>query len=89
VNLQEAAQLSRLTADRLDSTPAKARLIRDELLRAHLLTRGSQNSLRARVKEILGEVVTVSSREMAGVVHKVDEMLETYPSTSGISFTKR
>jgi hypothetical protein len=55
-------------------------LIRDELLRAHLLARGSQNSLRARVKEILGEVVTVSSREMAGVLHKVDEMLETDPS---------
>ena len=80
VNLQEAANLSRLTADRMESTPAKARLIRDELLRAHLLARGSQNSLRARVKEILGEVVTVSSRDMAGVLHKVDEMLETDPS---------
>jgi hypothetical protein len=80
VNLQEAAQLSRLTADRLESTPAKAKLIRDELLRAHLLTRGSQNSLRARVKEILGEVVTVTSQEMAGVVQKVDELLEVNPS---------
>jgi hypothetical protein len=80
VNLQEAAQLSRLTAEHLESTHAKAKLIREELLRAHLLTRGSQNSLRARVKEILGEIVTVSSQEMAGVVQKVDEMLETDPS---------
>lgn len=80
VNLQEAAQLSRLTAERLDSTPAKARSIREELLRAHLLGRGSQNSLRSRVKEMLGEVVTVSSREMAGVVQKVDELLEVDPS---------
>ena len=80
LNLQEAAHLSRLTAERLDSSPAKARSVRDELLRAHLLARGSQNSLRSRVKEILGEVVTVSSREMAGVVQKVDELLEMDPS---------
>jgi hypothetical protein len=80
VNLQEAAQLSRLTAERLDGTPAKARSIRGELLRAHLVARGSQNSLRVRVKEMLGEVVTISSREMAGVVQKVDELLEVDPS---------
>jgi hypothetical protein len=80
VNLQEAAQLARLTAERLECTPAKARSLRAELLRAHLLARGSQNSLRDRVKEILGEVVTVSSREMAGVVQKVDELLEIDPS---------
>jgi hypothetical protein len=80
LNLQEAAQLSRLTAERMESTPVKAKSIRAELLRSHLLTRGSQNSLRARVKEILGEVVTISSREMAGVVQKVDELLEIDPS---------
>jgi hypothetical protein len=76
VNLQEAAQLSRLTAERMEITPSKAKSIRAELIRAHLLARGSQNSLRARVKEILGEIVTVSSREMAGVLQKVDELLE-------------
>jgi hypothetical protein len=80
VNLQEAAHLARLTAERLESTPSKAKSIRSELLRAHLLSRGSQNSLRARVKEILGEVVTVSSHEMAGIVQKVDELLEMDPS---------
>ena len=80
VNLQEAAHLARLTAERLESTHSKAKSIRSELLRAHLLSRGSQNSLRARVKEMLGEIVTVSSREMAGVVQKVDELLEMDPS---------
>jgi hypothetical protein len=80
VNLQEAAQLARLTAERLDSNPANAKSIRAELLRAHLTAHGSQNSLRSRVREILGEVVTVSSREMAGVVQKVDELLEIDPS---------
>lgn len=80
VNLQEAAQLARLTAERLESAPAKARSVRAELLKAHLLARGSQNSLRARVREILGEITTVSSREMAGVVQKVDELLEIDPS---------
>jgi hypothetical protein len=36
--------------------------------------------LRTRVREILGEVVTVSSGEMADVVQKVDELLEIDPS---------
>lgn len=80
VNLQEAAQLARLTAERLECSPAKAKSVRGELLGAHLIARGSQNSLRARVREILGEIVTVSSREMAGVVQKVDELLEVDPS---------
>ena len=75
INLQEAAHLSLMTAGRLDLTPARARSIREEVLRAHLLTRGSQNSLRACFREVLGEVVTLSSREMADVVQKVDELL--------------
>lgn len=86
VNLQEAAQLARLSPERLESSPAKAKSIRAELLRAHLLARGSQNSLRARVREILGEVVTVSSREMADVVQKVDELLEIDPSDKRLLF---
>jgi hypothetical protein len=80
INLHEAAQLSRLTPVRLDCTPAAAKSSRQELLRAHLLTRSSQNGLRARVKEVLGEVVTVSSEQMASVVREVDELLEIDPS---------
>ena len=80
INLHEATQLSRLTPERLDCTPAAAKSSREEVLRAHLLAHGSQNSLRARVKEMLGEVVTVSSEQMASVVQRVDELLEINPS---------
>lgn len=80
INLHEAAQLSRLTPERLDCAPAAAKSSRQELLRAHLVARGSQNGLRERVKEVLGEVVTVSSEQMASVVREVDELLEIDPS---------
>jgi hypothetical protein len=80
INLHEASQLARLTPERLDCTPARAKSARAEVLRAHLLSHGSQNSLRARVKEILGEVVSVSTEQMVGVVQKVDELLEIDPS---------
>lgn len=80
INLHEAAQLARLTPERLEISPAKAAAMRQEVLRAHQLARGSQNSLRARVKEILGEVVAVSTEEMTSVVQKVDELLEIDPA---------
>lgn len=80
INLNEAAQLARLTLARLDCAPAAAKSVRGEVLRAHLLVQGSQNSLRARVKEILGEVVSVSTEQMTTVVQKADELLEIDPS---------
>jgi hypothetical protein len=80
INMYEAAQFARLTPDRLECDPARARALRAEVLRAHVLDRGSQNSLRARVKEILGESDGISGAEMAAVVHKVDELLEIDPS---------
>jgi hypothetical protein len=80
INLHEAAQLARFTPERLETTPAKAQALRSEIMRTHQLARGSQNSLRARVKEILGEVVAVSTEEMTNVVQKVDELLEIDPA---------
>jgi len=80
INLQEAAQLARLTSERLDCTPAQARSTRKEILQAHLKMRGSQNGLRARVKEILGETAEVSTAQMTQVVAKVDELLEIDPN---------
>lgn len=80
INMHEAAQLARLTPGRLDCPPAAARSVRDEVLRAHILIQGSQNSLRARVKEILGEIVTVSTEQMTTVIQKADELLEIDPS---------
>ncbi len=80
INLQEAAQLARLTPQRLDCAPAQARSTRREVLQAHLRMRGSQNGLRARVKEILGETVKVSSEGMTQVIAKADELLEIDPA---------
>lgn len=80
INLHEAAQLTRLTPQRLEISTAKAVSMRQEVLRAHQLARGSQNSLRARVKEILGEVVAISTEEMTSVVQKADELLEIDPA---------
>src|SRR5947209_477316 len=81
INLQEAAQLARLTAERLGSSPAAARARRAELLQQHLAVQGSQTRLRARIKELLGETqeTEISSESMARVVAQVDELLEIDP----------
>jgi hypothetical protein len=82
INLQEAAQLSRLTAERLGCTPAEARARRAEALQSHLAVQGSQNRLRDRVRELLGEgrAQSVNSENMASVIERVDELLEIDPS---------
>lgn len=82
VNLQEAAQLARLTPKRLGCTPAEARRTRRELLQSHLAVQGSQTRLRARVKELLGEINTssFSSEGMVAVVAKADDLLEVDPT---------
>jgi hypothetical protein len=81
INLQAAAQLARLTPERLVSYPSAALDRRIELLAQHLAAQGSQTRLRLRVKEILGETVVpvVSSEGMAAIVTKVDELLEVDP----------
>lgn len=81
VNLQEAAQLARLTPRRMNCSTQAARAHRTELLKQHLAVQRSQTRLRARVKEILGESDTqaVSSENMTRVVAHVDELLEIDP----------
>ena len=82
VNLQEAAQLSRLTPERLGCHPSEALRTRREILQAHTAVQGSQTRLRARIKELLGEAAydRPSSEGMAEVVAKADELLEIDPS---------
>jgi len=80
INLQEAAQLARLTPERLDTTPNGASKLRREIVHSHFAMKGSQNALRARVHEILGETTGVSSAEMTVAVQKVDELLEIDPA---------
>lgn len=81
INLQEAAQLARLTPERLNCSAQAARSRRAELLKQHLALQGSQTRLRTLVKEILGESDTqaISSENMTQVVAHVDELLEIDP----------
>lgn len=81
INLQEAAQLARLTPEHLQCSPAAARSQRQEILRSHVAVQGSQTRLQARIKEILGESDTqaITSENMASVVVQVDELLEIDP----------
>jgi hypothetical protein len=81
INLQEAAQLARLTPERLNCSPQAARERRSEDLQAHLAVQGSQTRLRARVKEMLGESKQPEISEgLTSVVTKVDELLEIDPA---------
>jgi hypothetical protein len=53
VNLFEAEQLARISAGRLDVSPAQARRKRVEILSAHLKSRSSGERLRRRINEML------------------------------------
>lgn len=53
INLFEAAQLARITPQRLSSTPGQAKRTRAELLATHLQTNESGPQLRRRVNELL------------------------------------
>lgn len=82
-NLQEAAQLARLTPGRLGRTPAEARRTRVEILQAHLAVQGSQTRLRERVREMLGESREPAAAEVeAAAVLKADVLLEADPLDS-------
>ncbi len=81
INLQEAAQLARLTPQRLDCSPRIARARRAELLLSHLAVQGSQTRLRTRVREMLGELVGPDiPGGLSSVVSVVDELLDIDPS---------
>ncbi|MCA1636552.1 MAG: hypothetical protein LC802_23400 [Acidobacteria bacterium] len=79
INIREATYLARLTAERLKSTPREARQARSELLKAHLLTKGSQSSLRRRVKAALGELPEEEPRRGKSGRQKADELIGRNP----------
>jgi hypothetical protein len=83
VNLFEAHQLARLTPKRLGSTENEASTQRRKLLEAHLMALESGARLRARIKEMLGEVEEPSpTKTEALAVVKADELLEVDPADS-------
>ncbi len=65
INLFEAEQLSRLTPARLNMSAAEARERRAEVLKAHLMTKGSGTRLRMRIRELLGETPVDSNAARA------------------------
>ena len=80
ITLQEAITLSRLTPEKLSISYQKAFAIRKEVMDSHIKTQASQNSLRAKVKEILGETNIISSETLMANVEMVDKMLELDPT---------
>jgi hypothetical protein len=81
VNLFEATQLSRLTAERLKLTQDKARDLRGEIIRSHVMAQGSEASLRARVIDQLSEKTAQTSNKESGNLGMdvVDELVEIDP----------
>jgi len=81
INLFEATQLSRLTAERLNMISGKARELRGEIIRAHMMAQGSEAGLRARVIDQLSEKTAQPVNRESGnsVIDVVDELIEIDP----------
>lgn len=79
INRMEAAQVARLTPHRLGLHWTQAAKVRRELVENHVRAGGSQNSLRARVRELLGELPAVTSEKMTEAVQMVDDLLRVNP----------
>jgi hypothetical protein len=78
INLFEATQLSRLTAERLSLNPSKVRELRGEIISSHMMAQGSEASLRARVTDQLSEkTARPISKESGNLgIDVVDELIE-------------
>jgi hypothetical protein len=81
INLFEATQLSRLTAERLNMTLSKARELRGEIIRAHIMAQGSEAGLRARVTDQLTDKTAQPiNRESGNLgIDAVDDLIEIDP----------
>jgi hypothetical protein len=79
INLQEAAYLARLMPARLGLTAGGARQLRHDVLKAHRLMSGSQNSLRARVKALLGETTEELVAKRRSGRQKADALIRRDP----------
>jgi hypothetical protein len=75
----EAAQLARLTADRLGVQPRAAVKIREEIASNHFRVKGSQTVLREKVHEALGEQTLVTTEKMTEAIQRIDDLLKVDP----------
>jgi hypothetical protein len=79
INIREAAYLARLTPERLKCSTRETRLARGDIVKAHMLTNGSQSSLRLRVKAILGEIPEESVNSGEAGRLKADALIRENP----------
>jgi hypothetical protein len=86
INLFEAEYLARLNEKSLETTSIEARRVRQQILRLHLASNGSQNALRSRVREYLNGSEPISPKDVSYLVSKTDELLEFNPGDEGHLF---
>ena len=67
INLFEAEQLARITAERLQGAPSEARRTRADLLSTHLHTKASGTQLRRRVDELLKQPDAATQADVSQV----------------------
>jgi hypothetical protein len=79
INIREAAYLARLTPENLKCALREARQVRAEILKAHLLTKGSQESLRQRVKTALGMPSKEAPHQVKSGRQMADELIKENP----------
>lgn len=79
INIREAAYLARLTPERLKCNTREARQARAEMVKAHVLTNGSQTSLHLRVKAVLGEIPEERWNSGEAVRLKADALIRENP----------
>ena len=78
INLFEAEQLARVTAQRLRATHDQAKRKRTKLLSSHLQTKASGERLRQRVNELLRASVAESVESTSGELASESEDLEDF-----------
>lgn len=79
INIREAGYLARLSPERMNCSAREARRVRGEATKAHLLLNGSQDSLRLKVKAILGEVDGEGGDSRESGSQKADALLGLDP----------
>jgi len=83
INLFEAEQLARVTAQRLGATASQAESTRVDLLSSHVQTKASGGSLRHRVNDLLRTPAPEPTEAAAGLTDELDDLenFDPYDST--------
>jgi len=79
INIREATYLARIIPVMLKCSTKCAREMRIEILKAHLLMNGSQESLRRRIKMALGESPAIDPTQSKLGSRRADQLLKENP----------